>query len=168
MPTGRRHRYESGRDRRSSHLPMAVDLPVRARELVPVRGTPIPNRLVRRAELVIRPEVNHRHGKARWSSRPNDVASVRKRPIQLDADFEANRAVPIHCHVPAGPELVGADKRPNHTAPLWNGNRELRGTRLTTHDRERNTADVRDLDFSERHAVPRTPTSREAPRLRES
>ena len=89
---------------------MAVDLPIRASELVPVRGAPIPNRLVRRAELIIRPEVNHRRGKARWSGRPNDVASIWKRAIQLDADFEANSVVPIHGHVPAAPELVSTDK----------------------------------------------------------
>src|SRR5947207_4429644 len=80
-------------------LPMAVDLPVRARELLVVRGTPIPDRLVGRAELTIRPEVDHRRGKARWSGRPNDVASVRKRAIQLATDFEANGTVPIHGHV---------------------------------------------------------------------
>ena len=118
-----------------------------------VRGAPIPDRLMRGTELTVGSEVRYERCGASGSGRSNDLASARKRPVELDADLEANGTIPIDRHVPPSLELLGADERPHHAARFGNDGGELGGARLAAHNYERDAANVCELDFVERHAV---------------
>lgn len=90
-------------------LPVAVDFPVRARELEIVGGTPIPNRLMSRADLTVWPEVHHRRGTTRRSAGADDIPVIRNQVAHFDADVKANGAVPVDRDLPAAAELSGPE-----------------------------------------------------------
>src|SRR5262245_47124522 len=69
-------------------LPVTVDLPLRAAQLVVVDFAPLLNGSVRRAQPAIRAEMRRPGGRPGWKFGKNDLALLDKRPKDLNTHLE--------------------------------------------------------------------------------
>jgi hypothetical protein len=77
---------------------------------------PLANRLVRSAELSVRPKVGDSGGLTRGRVGRDYLSICLERDSEFDADLKPNAPVPVQGHIAAAPEVLSANERPYASA----------------------------------------------------
>lgn len=107
--------------------------------------TPAVNRVVSRAELLVRTEMNDGSDDSCGRAGPNDVFALRELLIELDADLETNARVPGDRHVAPGLELPGADELPDNATIFGHEARKFGGACQPAYHGDGDAASLRNL-----------------------